>query len=878
MRNLKRVLSLALASVMLLGMMVIGASAVSINDFTDQDEIVNKEAVALLVDLGIVNGKSDTNFGATDTLERTALAKMVYIALTGTDDASMYADMNVFSDVTAANCWAAGFINYCYSVDILSGVGGDRFSPYSSLTVAQTAKALLVALGYIPDAEISMYEGNDWAINVMRDAQAKGLLAGIGQSAHASVTRDNAARMIFNALFATTVTPEYQYDMGNRYVTKYTNDTTTLGAQVFSLGKITATVDEIVGGKASVKDVKPTGAQTIVDEKLDATPDMVGTSVVAYYNTDTNALYSSVLTAGTTNVLGTSSNGTSIADLSTRTNKNYISAISSTASFFLNGKAAATTDTTPADGIPDAMETAAAKAGVVVEFIDSNGDGVADIVKATEQTVDFVTGAVSTRTSNNVLQVNIPGVTSGWVAADTVVGYEGLAKDDVVLTVTIDSVTYIEKAASIQGTVSSKNSDDTVTVNGVKYAASGLGGKTYTDFDTNLDYVNTYTFYLDNGSNIVAVKKVTSVNADQYAVILDIVYIEGTVSAGSSSNGYAEAQVLYSDGTTEVKRVATIDGYIPVKVGTDLSTSANIFANNSDSTKVGSDALDTVGKKLDAYSGTTAGSRTAVKYIAVSDVNTPTTLEGVFYTYTTNTAGNLVMTTATPGSKTVTGAITTGNAKFSAGTAIGNAATVFLVKEGKEYKVYTGIANVPSGTVSGTAAVLENTSGIATYVYMTLTVASETDTDYVYVTSTVWGTSYDASTGTTTYVFDAIVDGEATTISVDANTYATLDAVGLYNVTFTDGVITAAADAAGKPISAVGGGVLVLTGDTNAYTYDSNTVVYLFEGDSLTSMSNGDSLAMTPDGYTDSVVVVKAPGTNPSNLLDVVYIVRTVAP
>ena len=44
MRNLKRALSLALASVMLLGMMVIGASAVSINDFTDQDEIVNKEA------------------------------------------------------------------------------------------------------------------------------------------------------------------------------------------------------------------------------------------------------------------------------------------------------------------------------------------------------------------------------------------------------------------------------------------------------------------------------------------------------------------------------------------------------------------------------------------------------------------------------------------------------------------------------------------------------------------------------------------------------------------------------------------------------------------------------------------------------------------
>ena len=52
MRNLKRVLSLALASIMLLGMMVVGASAAdkTAADLTDMDKVTNKEAVSLMVD------------------------------------------------------------------------------------------------------------------------------------------------------------------------------------------------------------------------------------------------------------------------------------------------------------------------------------------------------------------------------------------------------------------------------------------------------------------------------------------------------------------------------------------------------------------------------------------------------------------------------------------------------------------------------------------------------------------------------------------------------------------------------------------------------------------------------------------------------------
>ena len=78
MRNLKRVLSLALALVMVLGMMVITTSAA---DFTDAEEITYKEAVEVMSSLGILNGYKAADgtysFNPTGTLERDEAAKIL---------------------------------------------------------------------------------------------------------------------------------------------------------------------------------------------------------------------------------------------------------------------------------------------------------------------------------------------------------------------------------------------------------------------------------------------------------------------------------------------------------------------------------------------------------------------------------------------------------------------------------------------------------------------------------------------------------------------------------------------------------------------------------------------------------------------------------
>ena len=83
MRNLKRALSLALAAMMLIGMMVVSAGAAS-KDFTDKDEIQHPEAVNTLVALNVISGKEDGSyFDPTGTLTRAEMAKLITYVLNG---------------------------------------------------------------------------------------------------------------------------------------------------------------------------------------------------------------------------------------------------------------------------------------------------------------------------------------------------------------------------------------------------------------------------------------------------------------------------------------------------------------------------------------------------------------------------------------------------------------------------------------------------------------------------------------------------------------------------------------------------------------------------------------------------------------------------
>jgi len=189
MRNLKRTLSLVMAMALIVGMMVVSASAVS-SDFNDSAEITNTEAVDVMTAIGVFEGTDKGAFNPTGILTREQAAKIVAVMLLGEEDANkLSTNSTTFKDV-AANRWSAGYIGYCVQQGILAGTGNGNFDPEGELTGLAFAKMMLVALGY--DAKVANYVGNDWAINVAADAVNAGI-APKGIVLADAMTREQAA-------------------------------------------------------------------------------------------------------------------------------------------------------------------------------------------------------------------------------------------------------------------------------------------------------------------------------------------------------------------------------------------------------------------------------------------------------------------------------------------------------------------------------------------------------------------------------------------------------------------------------------------------------------------------------------------------------------
>ena len=89
-------------------------------------------------------------------------------------------------------------MNLCASLDIVAGVGGDKFDPNATVTTAQASLMLSRALGYFQNtAEF----GNDWALSAVRRATQVGIIGGdMVLQANEGLSRDDVAQMTFNTL------------------------------------------------------------------------------------------------------------------------------------------------------------------------------------------------------------------------------------------------------------------------------------------------------------------------------------------------------------------------------------------------------------------------------------------------------------------------------------------------------------------------------------------------------------------------------------------------------------------------------------------------------------------------------------------------------
>ena len=134
MRNLKRALSLTLASVMLLGMMVIGTSAVA--GYSDVDEDDNVEAIEVLQAIEVMVG-DDRGFGPDRPVTRNEMAVVMGLLLNL--NYNYYVSTCPFTDVSGVYDWARGWVGAAAANGIVSGRGDGIYDPAATVTAVEAA-------------------------------------------------------------------------------------------------------------------------------------------------------------------------------------------------------------------------------------------------------------------------------------------------------------------------------------------------------------------------------------------------------------------------------------------------------------------------------------------------------------------------------------------------------------------------------------------------------------------------------------------------------------------------------------------------------------------------------------------------------------------
>ena len=754
---MKKFLSLVLALVMTMSLVTVSAGA---KDFTDSTKIQYTEAVDVMSAVKVIDGYTDGSFNPSATLTRGAAAKIICNLILGpTTAGALVADAAPYKDVPVNHTFA-GYIAYCQKAGIISGYADGTFKPANSLTGYAFMKMLLGALGY--DATREGYTGANWSINVAKQALNIGLDDGLNGDFNGvkAVTREEACLYAFNMIQADVV--EYEK-----------NSTITVG---------NVTVTDNSAAKS-----KRWGSSAINDGNIDGKKG--GDGYVQFAEEYFNKLVKSEATdAFARPATKWTNKGDKIGTYADKADVTYTKNVElgdiykdlgmtqkdSAAKVFYNGVAAKNVSVSKSNTLKVANDNAnkglVANGTDVEVFYNSDDNAVticvidtyAGVINSKETKVAdpyVVVEAKSSIIDPSKAPVSITTGTRNRFECDT----NAFEEDDVVLFTYSQKENEIEsvvKAESVTGTLTQYTLGKKLTLADKEYKYNE-NSVAFEMGETSMSTKSDYIAYLDQNGLVIYVDEV-KFDASKYAFVM---YAQST----DSKFGKDQAQLVLSDGT--VKTVDTDDDY------TDLVGKIVYYRADSNNEYV---------------------LREAANQAANGTLTTKTKDDNVVSGYNYTADGPVV------GGSTDFKMVNT-NAKItvkSGDSVYANSETVFVVAEvdstGKvNYDTYTGIKNAP--TIKGTwvkaekdpadshavEAAYVKSGNLVTFMFIDATGAYTTNgkKDITFLAGqSVSKATYDVD-GNVWYSYNAVVDGEITTVKVKGGTNVTAGTDGGYTKT-----------------------------------------------------------------------------------------------
>ena len=578
MRNLKRALSLALASVMVLGMTVVGTGA----SYTDVTSKQNQEAIEVLQAVGIMVGDNNGNFNPDQKVTRNEMA----VVMSNLMDyrAATYAGTSPFTDVPS---WAEPYVAACWTNGITSGYTKTTYGGSDTVTTSQAALMLMKALGYF---QYSSDFGSDWQFATIKQASKIDLFDDVDSGVREAMTRNDLAQLVLNALETPTVEAEkdgqdivvngvtissnvkYNYITSNKDYAKAINkDRTTANDGTKLNGNTVELGEKLYSGdlkKASSGDDfnRPGSTWTYKSNEIGKYADSADGEWTA--KVTNKALYEAAGSAAYDNYKwSVYRNGVEYGSEKQNTNDAKKNAFGSTS------KTGTERVAKSGDGVLTQVFVDDDKETVTVTMIDT---GVAKVTKVTE---DSTKGEYEVTVS---FKTRIPGVTADTKYTSDV----KFAKDDIVVyTAAGTDIQTMAVAKTVAGKVTGQSDADYTTVDGTKYAynfaytgdtkENFIGNGVYNLEDSkpsdNPDVDKDVTLYLDANGYVVAFEGKSS-SAEDYLF----------VKALDKSFNDVSAKVVFFDGTqktVDLDQITTYDN-AGKKTVADAKWSENGTDNN----------------------------------------------------------------------------------------------------------------------------------------------------------------------------------------------------------------------------------------------------------------------------------------------------------